>query len=209
MSKEDKFLDSLEDGQEEKVDQGLLKVGEKIKQLREEKGLSLQQFSEKTGFSTALLSQIETHMVSPSLGNLIKLAHALEVTVGNFLAEGEGVPFSLIRKDERKSVSRYASKEGVNYGYTYESLGAQVKDHHMEPFIITLEPVAKGHIEKSSSHEGEEFLFVIEGKMEVRLGDHTDILSPGDSIYYNSCIPHLVKCHEGEAARVLAVIYSD
>ena len=208
MSREDEFLDSLGEGQEVQEDSRLLKVGEKIKQLREEQGLSLQRLAEKTGFSTAVLSQIETHMVSPSLGNLIKLAHAFGVAVGYFLTEGEGEPFAIVRKDERKVVSRYASKEGVSYGYSYESLGAEMKGRHMEPFIVTLEPAATGHTEKMSSHEGEEFIFVLEGEMEVKLGGHTDILKPGDSIYYHSRIPHLVRCHQQKVTRILAVLFA-
>lgn len=208
MTREDKFLESLAGDQEIKADPELVKVGEKVKQLRNQQGLTLQQLAAKTGFSTAVLSQIETHLVSPSLGTLIKLAHAFEVPVGHFLGEGEGAPFVIIRKDERKVVSRYASKEGVNYGYTYESLGAEMKDRHMEPFIVSLEPAATAHTEKLSSHEGEEFLYVLEGEMEVRLGKHTDVLYPGDSIYYHSRMPHLVRCHLNKPTRILAVIFA-
>jgi len=208
MPREDSFLDSLGEGNDVEEDSGLLKVGEKVRQLRRKQGLSLQQLAEKTGFSTAVLSQIETHMVSPSLGNLIKLAHSFNVPVGHFLTEGEGGLVAIVRRDERKIVSRYASKEGVSYGYSYYSLGADMKDRHMEPFIVTLEPPATGHTEKMSCHEGEEFLFVLEGEMEVKLGKLTDILKPGDSIYYHSRIPHLVRCHEDKAARILAVLFA-
>jgi quercetin dioxygenase-like cupin family protein len=112
-----------------------------------------------------------------------------------------------VRKDERKMVSRFASKEGVKYGYFYESLGFDKKDRHMEPFIVTLEP-ATVKAAKTSVHEGEEFIFVLEGEMEVILGNHTDILSPGDSIYYDSTIPHKVQCHQDKVTRILAVIYA-
>lgn len=208
MSREDKFLDSLGESLEAREDAGMVKVGEKVGQLRRKQGLSLQQLAEKTGFSTAVLSQIENHMVSPSLGSLVKLAHAFGVTVGDFLGQGGKEPFIIVRKDERKAVSRYASKEGVSYGYFYESLGADMTARHMEPFIVKLEPAAKGHVEKMSSHEGEEFLFVLEGEMEITLGEHTDVLEPGDSIYYHSRIPHLVRCHKDEITRILAVIYA-
>ena len=184
-----------------------VRVGEKIKQLREKKGLSLKEVADATGFSTALLSQMESHLVSPSLGSIIKLAKALEVRVGDFLGETQGEPFAIVRKDERKTISRFASKEGVSYGYSYESLGFEKKDRRMEPFIVTLEP-ATLKTSKTSAHEGEEFIFVLEGEMQVILGDHTDILYPGDSIYYDSTIPHRVQCHQDKVARILAVLYT-
>jgi len=184
-----------------------IRVGEKIKQLREKKGLSLKEVADATGFSTALLSQMESHLVSPSLGSIIKLAKALEVRVGDFFGETEGEPFAIVRKDERKTVSRFASKEGVSYGYSYESLGFEKKDRRMEPFIVTLEP-ATLKTSKTSAHEGEEFIFVLEGEMQVILGNHTDILYPGDSIYYDSNIPHRVQCHQDKVARILAVLYT-
>src|SRR3990170_3585389 len=184
-----------------------IRVGEKIKTLREQKGLSLKDVADFSGFSTALLSQVENHLVSPSLGTIIKLAKALGVQVGDFLGETEGEPFAIVRKDERKTVSRFASKEGVKYGYSYESLGFEKKNRHMEPFIVTLEP-ATVKTSKTSVHEGEEFIFVLEGEMEVILGNHTDVLYPGDSIYYDSTIPHRVQCHQDKNTRILAVLYA-
>jgi transcriptional regulator with XRE-family HTH domain len=184
-----------------------IRVGEKIKVLRERKGLSLKDLADSTGFSTALLSQMENHLVSPSLGTMIKLARAMGVKVGDFLGETEGEPFTIVRKDERKNVSRFASKDGVKYGYSYESLGFDKKDRHMEPFIVTLEPATVKAM-KTSVHEGEEFIFVLEGEMEVILGNHTDILYPGDSIYYDSTIPHRVQCHQDKNTRILAVLYT-
>lgn len=192
---------------EEKREFEEVRVGENIKELREKKGLSLKDIADLTGFSTALLSQMENHLVSPSLGTIIKLARALGVRVGDFLGESEGEPFSIVRKDERKKVSRFASKDGVRYGYSYESLGYDKKDRHMEPFIVTLEP-ATVKSSKTSVHEGEEFIFVLEGEMEVVLGNHTDVLYPGDSIYYDSTIPHRVQCHQDKIAKILAVLYA-
>jgi transcriptional regulator with XRE-family HTH domain len=79
---------------EEKNDFEEIRVGEKVKTLRESKGLSLKELADLTGFSTALLSQMENHLVSPSLGTIIKLANALGVKVGDFLGETQGEPFT-------------------------------------------------------------------------------------------------------------------
>jgi len=184
-----------------------LKVGEKIRELREQKGFSLQEMADRTGYSSALLSQIENHMVSPPLGAIIKIAKALELRVGEFFGDAPREPFTIVRRNERKRASRFASKEGVNYGYSYESLGFDKKDRHMEPFLVTLEP-ASIKSEKLSSHEGEEFIFVLEGEMEAILGSHRDVLCAGDCIYYDSSIPHKVQCHRNVPAKILAMIWA-
>ena len=182
-------------------------VGEKIKTAREDKALSLQELADQSGISPSLLSQIENHLISPGLGTLIRISKALEVEVGFFFKEHPEKSYSIVRKDERQLVSRFASKEGVSYGYTYESLGFDKKDRHMEPFLVTLEPATLGE-QEFSSHDGEEFLFVLKGEMEVVLGDHSDVLHPGDSIYYDSRIPHRVSCVSGETTKILAILYT-
>ncbi len=183
-----------------------VKVGEKIKEIREDMALSLEELAQRTGISSAMLSQIENHMVSPPLGTLIKIAHGLEVDAGAFFrSESEGQPFALVRHDERKRISRVASKEGVNYGYEYESLGYDFSGRRMEPFFITLKP-SPFEDKGLSAHEGEEFIYVLEGKMELVLGSHEDVLEAGDSIYYKSTIPHRVGAHGDQETKILAVL---
>jgi len=194
-----------DDLKEESSDE--IKVGEKIKKLREEKGISLQEFAQRTGFSSAILSQIENHMVSPPLGTLIAVAKALDVEIGCFFEDVREAPFTIVRHDQRKNISRVASKMGKKYGYSYESLAFDMKGRHMEPFLVTLEPVTVKD-GRTYAHEGEEFIFVLEGRMQVQLGDHTDILEPGDSIYFNSMIPHLVLTADDKDTKIVAVIFT-
>ena len=184
-----------------------LQIGEKIKRFREDNNLTLKEMAERTGLSTAVLSQIENHLISPPLGTLIRLTRALDLTPGHFFDQHPGKAFTIVRRAERRPVSRFASKRGIQYGYSYESLGHDMKDRHMEPFLVTLEPATLAS-PKPASHDGQEFLFVLEGEMEVTLGDHSDVLQPGDAIYYDSNIPHLVQCKGNEKALILAVIYS-
>ncbi|RMG97508.1 MAG: cupin domain-containing protein [Candidatus Dadabacteria bacterium] len=181
-------------------------VGERIRQVRERAGLSLQELADRTGYTSALLNQVENHLVSPPLGALGKIAHALGVPLGELWGEDARDPYTIVRKGESRQVSRFASREGVSYGYTYESLGFGKKDRHIEPFLITLEPPTVPH-PKPSVHEGEEFLLVLEGRMEVHLAGHTDVLEPGDSILYDASLPHRVTCHGDQPAKVLAVIW--
>ena len=181
-----------------------IEIGKKIKEIREDKGLTLQELAKLTGFSSAILSQIENHLESPSLGTLMKIAKALNVDLGIFFGVETKSPYYITKKGEGVNVARFASKDGITrYGYTYSSLGMGKQNRKLEPFIVELEPETLKN-EKAYAHEGEEFIYVLEGKVEITIGEHTEILEPGDSIYYDSTLPHLVRC-KGDKAVILAV----
>jgi transcriptional regulator with XRE-family HTH domain len=182
-------------------------VGKRIRRLRDLKGLSLADVSQRTGLSEEMLEHIEADMVAPPLGTLTKLARALEMKMGFLLTEGESRPLVITRKHERKPVSRRAAQQQSSYGYSYLSLAPGMRDRNMEPFLVELVPTAKEM--PGSVHEGEEFIFVLEGEMEVVIGEHRDVLFPGDSIYYHSSIPHLVKCRGDKPAKILAVLFAE
>jgi transcriptional regulator with XRE-family HTH domain len=201
------LLDQMEEEKGTPVEETSLAVSQRIRELRKQKGLSLQDLAEKTGFSTAMLSQIENHVNSPSLGTLIRLARALEMRLGELIAGPGGRSYTIVRRDEDQPVSRYASRSGLTYGYSYRPLCPEMKSRSMEPFLITLEPALGS--KAPSRHEGEEFLYVLEGKVRVTLAEITDVLLPGDSIYYHSTLPHLVECHAEQPALILAVLYSE
>lgn len=186
-----------------------VKVGEKLKDLREDLAVSLDELAIKTGISAAMLSQIENHLVSPPLGTLIKIARALGVDTGHFFrsADKGRHMFSLVRHNERKQVSRVASNEGINYGYEYESLGYDLGDRRMEPFFITLKP-SPFEDKGLSSHAGEEFIYVLDGEMEIVLDQHRDVLGAGDSIYYKSITPHRVGAHGNKETKIIAVLFT-
>lgn len=183
------------------------KIGEKIKSLRLAKGMSIEEVAENSQMSVAMLGEIEEHNVSPPLGHIVSLAKGLDVSVGEVFGDSADSPFCIVRSDDRKKVSRFDSSDSGTYGYSYESLGHQKKNRQMEPFLVTLTPAEDSHVEPNQ-HIGEEIIFVLEGTVEVRLSDHTDILNPGDSIYYDSNMPHVVSCHGTEPATILAVIYA-
>ncbi len=182
-----------------------VQVGDHIRKFREGRGVSLHQLAEKTGFSTALLAQIENRMTSPPLGTLVKIANALDTTVSAFIGGKEEREFSIVRKEDRTTVSRVGLKEGGKSAYTYEALGAGKAGRRMEPFLVRLTPLLDRNVVRNS-HEGEEFLFVLSGKVEVFLDNFSDVLSEGDCIYYNSTIPHHVHSTEDREALILAVI---
>jgi transcriptional regulator with XRE-family HTH domain len=181
-------------------------VGQRMRIVRQEKGLTTEDVGQRTGLSPTYVDKIEADELSPPLGVLIRIAKALDMRLGRFISTGEVKPFTVVRKHERRIVSRYTSAQGDQYGYTYESLAPDKKDRHMEPFMITLVP--SGAKKELSTHAGQEFIYVLEGAMEVILEEHKDVLHPGDSIYYDSSVPHLVRCHGDNETVILAVLYT-
>lgn len=199
------FLESIGEKPEEKDLE--IHVGERVRRVRESRGLSLQDVCQRTDLDPATLTGIEQGTLAPPLGVIIRLAKALEMRMGYFISGEEEKPFTVVRRRDRKMVSRYDAKKGKYYGYEFESLAPYKKDRHMEPFLVTLEPAPTEH--ERSAHEGQEFIYVLKGEMEVRLGEEIHILEPGDAIYYDSNVPHLVKCRGSEATKILAVLYAE
>ena len=182
-------------------------VGARLKRVREERRLSLSDVSMRTGLSEEFLAQVEAGEAAPPLGTVVKLSKALDMKMGYFISGEDDKPYTVVRVGDRKVVSRYDAEKDCRYGYEYEALAPHKKNRHMDPFLVTLTPAGTEH--ERSSHEGQEFIYVVRGTMEVRLGDETHILGPRDCIYYDSTVPHLVKCHGSEETKILAVLYSE
>ncbi len=179
-------------------------IGQRIKAIRESKGITLEELSNLTGFDVALLSSIERCEVQPQLGTAIKLSKALDSAFGRLVSGVGEKLYSITRKGERKIVSRSTSQKGARQAYTYKSLAPDVKGRHMESLIVQLETAPDT---ERSIHEGEEFIYVLDGAVSLDIGDEHFSLSPGDSAYYLSTTPHLIAAVEGQAT-ILAVLYS-
>lgn len=182
---------------------GVEEIGKRIESLRKEKGLSLDELSKLTGFDVELLSNIEEDKVQPQLGTLIKLSKALDSAFGRLVSGVGNKLFSITRKNERKAVSRSTSHEGKKQVYTYKSLAPEVKGRHMEALIVQLE---ENPDQEPSVHEGEEFIYVLDGVVSLKIGEDSFVLEPGDSVYYLSTTPHLIAAKSGKAT-ILAVLY--
>ena len=192
-------LDQEKAGEKNSADMGI-----RVKKARESRGLSIFDLYLRTNIDVDLLSQIEEGKVVPPLGSVIKLAKALDLKMGYFISGEEEKAYTIVRQDDRETTSRYGPSKEKQYGYAYESLAPHKTDRTMEPFMVTLKPSEVE--EERSTHDGQEFIFVFQGEMEVRLGEEIHILNPGDSIYYDSTVPHLVKCHGKETTKILAVL---
>jgi len=189
----------------EAAEEGKESLGDRIRRVREIRGLTVQDLSSRTGIDIDTLGRIESSKVVPALGQLVRLGKALDMKMGYFISPGIDKPMIVVRSHERRRVSRYGEARSVLYGYSYESLAADKANRLMEPFIVTLVPT---ETEEFSTHAGQEFLYVLEGEAKVQVGEHADSLKAGDAVYYDSNQPHLVRCAGTTPAKVLAVLYA-
>jgi transcriptional regulator with XRE-family HTH domain len=178
-------------------------IGHRIQSMRNEKKLSLEQLAQLTGFDVDLLAGIEEDRIQPQLGTLIKLSKALDSAFGRILSGAGGKPYAVTRKGERTQISRSTLQKGARNAYTYMSLAPDVQGRHMEALLIQLEAVPE---QEKASHDGEEFIFVLSGSVELIIGGDAFDLASGDSAYYLSTTPHLITAKGGKAT-ILAVIY--
>lgn len=186
-----------------------LNLGQKIKALRQRKGISLEEMARRTNLSQPLLSQIESEVVAPPVATLLKIARALNVNISYFFQteEGEEKKAVIVRKNERKKVFRRIHEDPAKVGYYYESLAFPKTDRHMEPFQVEFEAKKKEDL-IFFNHQGEEFVFVLEGQLEFNYENEVYLLEAGDSLYFDSSLPHAFRAVGGKNALAIDVIYS-
>ena len=182
------------------------KVGQRIKTFMDQKGIGLEELAGRTELSVDFLRSVVEDNVYPSLGPLLKIARALEVRLGTFLDDQLSRDPLVIRQAERKSELSMLRGKDKPVDLKFYSLGKGKSDRHMEPFYVELLPES-AEDKRLSSHEGEEFIVVQSGRVEVIYGDETYALETGDSIYYNSIVPHYVSCKGDAPAAIYAVLY--
>ncbi len=184
-------------------------VGDKIRQLREIKGMSVEELAAESHISVELAERLESGALIPSLTPLIKIAKALDVRLGTFLDDAPQTGPVISKSDNLENVMSFSGKNNnlKESVLDFYSLASGKSDRHMEPFMIDVHP-PKNDNYKLSSHEGEEFIYVMEGKIEVLYGKETYLVYTGDSIYYDSVVPHDLHAYGGEDAKILAVVYT-
>ena len=174
-------------------------VGFKIKSIRESKQLSIEEIAERSGLSVEQVNAIETDQNLPSLGPLIKIARALGVRLGTFLDDNDALGPVITRAADRErdsSISFSNDAADARKHMEYHPLAKQKTGRHMEPFIVDINPSDEKAFQLSA-HEGEEFIY----------GKEKFTLSEGDSIFYDSIVKHHVHGANGQAAKILAVVY--
>lgn len=193
--------------QEEEKKEVVTPIGKRLKELRKMQDISLEKFSKISGIDKDKLKNIEDHRILPDLGTIVKLSKALRIGTSFLLGEKTGFSYSVMRKQDRRNIKRFSSGNTDRPNYQYQSLASGIKDRHMETFLVTLTPDT-GNAELSS-HDGEEFLVVMEGTIKVVMGNKEEVLKEGDSIYYLANIPHnVINASVKNKATIMAVIYT-
>jgi transcriptional regulator with XRE-family HTH domain len=175
------------------------KLGTRIRTYRERLGLTPEELAKNTGLDIVLLKNIEENKAYPAIGILVKLSRALGQRLGTFMDDQFIEDPLIVRANERKEDTE-GRGAGPDHAHYY-ALGKGKTDRHMDPFYIEFSGVGEKSL---SSHEGEEFIIVVSGKVELIYGKQTFTLGPGDSMYYNSVVPH----HVGSATEGPATIYA-
>jgi len=183
-------------------------VGEKISTLCTDKNISREELSDRSGLTVEQIDLIENSDTIPSLSPLIKIARALGVRLGTFLDDSEELgPVVHFHSETQKPATFSSQLSSANSHLDFFSLAARKTGRHMEPFLIDIKPSSTNE-PILSSHEGEEFIFVLKGSIKINYGKEVHVLHPGDSIYYDSIVDHLVSALNAQAAQIVAVVYT-
>lgn len=185
------------------------RIGTKITTLRESLGLSPAELAERCDCDVAVIEGLEAGQIAASLAPLIRVTRALGVRLGTLLDDDIGVGPVVTRAGQAAEVARLKSLETSSDAGVLDffSLAQGKTSRNMEPFMITVNPSAQ-RVHALSTHEGEEFVYVLAGAIEIEYGRDLHVLTAGDSIYYDSVVPHQLRAHGDDVARILAVVYA-
>ena len=178
-------------------------IGKRIRQYRRQKDYTLQELADRTGFSKGYLSKVEKSQKAPPVATLSVIARELGVSVSVILGE-ESVSDSicLVRENKRTLMA----KTGEEFGYAYEALANPYPNKHMEPFILSYP--SDDVVKNTFQHDGEEMLFVLQGKMRFKYGSREFALDKGDCIYFDSGVAHIGQPIGDDPVKILIVLYN-
>lgn len=179
-----------------------------LKRLRTQKKLTLQDLAEKTGLTKGYLSKVERSQKAPPYATLTKIAEALDIEVTTILSKTVHPLNVRPLADVRICLSRGNKHQIIRETdpvseYDYEVLAAEKPGKNMEPFIVH----APFDIPRTYTHEGEEFIYVMDGQLEFFYGEDTYILNPGDNIYFDAIVPHGGKSLGKTKSRLMVILY--
>ncbi len=170
-----------------------LGIGKKITSLREERQMTAESLAEQVNVTPALLSQIESDVVPPTLATLLNLARVLDVQVDTFFVQAEVVEkIELTRSNERLSVAKSRESDQARMTYNYQALSYRLKNKVLEPFLVEFDSTIEENL-VPLSHEGEEFCYCLEGDIEFITDEQRILLKPGDSLHFYADVPHVLR----------------
>ncbi|MEW6533289.1 MAG: cupin domain-containing protein [Thermodesulfobacteriota bacterium] len=169
-------------------------LGERIQDMRKKQKMDLEAFAKKTGYDADYLTKIEEGKISPPVGALIQISRALAVDSSTLLAE-----------EKRKERARSYRKR--TRAYLYKNLTPGAEDKHLWAYLVTLEP-KREHERVEYQHEGEEFVYVMEGRVQIQVGKKAHDLKKGTSLHFTSSQPHTLKNLSAKQSKLLVVVYT-
>jgi transcriptional regulator with XRE-family HTH domain len=178
------------------------RIGERIKRLRLKKSMGLVELGKHTGLSASFLSQLETGRVVPTLRNLSRIAMVFSKDLSYFFDTEPSAIFRIHRRYERVRLPQTGVTSPT---YFFESLAYMVPDRHMDPYFAEFMPLAKDMEPKAHMHPGFEFLYMLEGELEIHHGDQLSTLEAGDAVYFDASTPHSYHCAGKRPANAIIV----
>lgn len=175
-------------------------IGERIKYLRQRKGMGLVELGRHTGLSASFLSQLETGRVVPTLRNLARIALVFSRDLNFFFEPEREDLFRIIRSNER---ARLPQTGAAVPGYFFESLGTVPNETQVAPYIAEFLPSSDTRPQSAHQHTGAEFLYVLTGQLRVTHGDRVETFGVGDALYFHSGTTHSYQRVGDEPCRAL------
>ena len=172
--------------------------GARMEQFRQAKKISLERLASETGFAQRYLKEIEKGSAIPPVSTVIQIAKALAIDSGSFLSS------------EEQEVSARRRRESFfkrTQAYSYKTLTPDAETKHMKAFLVTIDP-RQDHKMVDYHHEGEEFIYVLKGQVEVIVGENRNLIKKNETLHFNSGITHKLRNLGNQEAKLLVVIYT-
>ena len=173
-------------------------LGSKIKKMRRAQKMTYEELGAESGLTPDTIREIERGEILPPVSSLIKLAKALQIDSGDLLSDEER------ENAEKRKVESYEKRTSE---YAYRSLTPNARNKHMKAFHVTIDP-KQAHKMVEYQHEGEEFIYVLKGFLDISVGDNTWTLKTGQSIHFNSALIHKLNNPKAEKTELLVVVYT-
>lgn len=173
-------------------------LGSEIRRLRTKSGLSLEELAKQTGLSEDYLVRIEQEAEIPPVGAMLQISRVLSLDAGKLLTRAEA--------EDRKRRKR-ESFEKRKRSYAYKTLAPGGTTMHLKAFLVTIDP-RQDHAMVEYRHEGEEFVYVLEGKVNVTVGENRYRLTKGKSLHFNAAIPHMLRNPGDVRTELIVVLYT-
>lgn len=169
--------------------------GQSIREYRESRKLSIRELAHETGYPADLLEKVEQNRVTPPVALVLQLSRTLKVDV------------DALDGDKKKKVSSQTKSQKKRAGsYAYTQLAKSGSDKHLGAYLVTIEPET-AHEGVEYHHEGEEFIYVLKGRLSISVGKNTSLLGRGECIHFNSALHHKLSNPSDEKTELLVVLY--